>query len=222
MQDTNLIPLDKSNEVTSFFNPKIWVQMQRMATAFKESGALPATDNMAMIMMKIQAGYEMGMKPLESVKAFYFVKGSLNIFGSAVIRRLREHGWTITYKDEPNKCTATIKKGDEEYTDSFTYEEAKRSGWANETKPAWIDGINRRLKLRYGVASLLIKTYVPEVLGSATDIAEVAMDSTMVGETNNLPTPKRFDKETKASPSQPPVEIPDIKDVKKKLVEEEK
>jgi hypothetical protein len=27
------------------------------------------------------------------------------------MRRLREHGWKISYKDEPNKCTVTVSKG---------------------------------------------------------------------------------------------------------------
>ncbi len=188
-QTTAVVPQENPYSVdvreikTSYFDPVVWKQMKGMAESFRASGALPQEDNTARLLMKIQAGYEMGMKPIESIKSFYFVKGTINIFGAAVIRRLREHGWTIEYKDEPNKCTATITKGAEKHKDTFTFEEAEKSGWTkglNGLKPGWYEGANRKLKLRYGVTSLLVKTYVPEVLGSAVDIAEVAMDTVPV------------------------------------------
>jgi len=161
-----------------FYNLSRWEVMRKMADDMVKSGALPKSDNMYTIMMKMQAGREMGMKPIEALKSFYIVNGVLNIFGSAVVRRLREHGWSIRYEDAENKCTATITKGDESYTDSLTFDEATKSGWTgNGTKPGWLAGINRKLKLRYGVTSMLIKTYVPDVLGSAVDIAEVAEDT---------------------------------------------
>lgn len=171
---------------TPFFDPIVWEQMKGMATTFEKSGAFPPGDNAAKLMVKLQAGREMGMSPIESIKSFYFVSGQINIFGAAIMRRLREHGWMITYKDEVNKCTATIRnnKG-EEYSDSLTFDEAEASGWTSGSqgiKPGWKEGINRKLKLRYGVTSMLIKTYVPEVMGSAVDIAEVAMDAAPVYE----------------------------------------
>lgn len=189
---------------TEYMNPVIWKQMAVMADTFYKSGAMP-DDNSAKVMVKIQAGYEMGMKPLESVKSFYFVKGSLNIFGSAIMRRLREHGWKISYQEEPNKCVATISKETETYSEIFTFEEAEKSGWTKANgnlKPGWFEGVNRRLKLRYGATSLLIKTYVPEVLGSATDIAEVAMESTMVSGVTESPTVRVPDGDAPATPSQ--------------------
>lgn len=193
---TNLTPAPKVDitEVTEFLNPTIWGQMKAVSQAFVKSGALPKSENDFTVLMKIQAGYEMGMKPLEAVKSFYFVNGTMNIFGSATMRRVREHGWKISYKDEPNKCTVTVSKGDETYTDSLTFEEADKSGWVSDSygklKPAWREGANRRLKLRYGATSILLKTYIPEVLGSATDIAEVAMDYDLEpkGESTVTPT----------------------------------
>lgn len=172
--------VDPREVVTDFMNPVVWKQMQAMAKTFVESGALPESDNAARVMMKFQAGREMGMTPTRSIKAFYFVNGSMNLYGAETMRRLREHGWSLSYKDEANKCTATIKnESGEEYSDSLTFEEAEKSGWTKGSrglKPGWYEGVNRRLKLRYGALSIVIKSYVPEVLGSASDIAEVAMD----------------------------------------------
>lgn len=171
---------------TDFFDPVVWGQMKGMAETFASSGAFPTTDNTAKIIVKLQAGREMGMTPIESVKSFYFVNGAINIFGAATMRRLREHGWMIEFKDEVDKCTATIRKGKEKYTDSLTFQEAEESGWTKTAngylKPGWVKGANRKMKLRYGVVSMIIKTYVPEVLGSAVDIAEVAMDATPVAQ----------------------------------------
>ncbi|OGK64441.1 hypothetical protein A2209_03970 [Candidatus Roizmanbacteria bacterium RIFOXYA1_FULL_41_12] len=190
--NNKLVRLEKKQELsvpaneiaTQFFNPAVWAQMKGMAEVFAKSGALPPDINMPKTLMAIQAGYEMGMKPIESIKSFYFVKGTLNIFGAALTRRLREHGWVISFKDEQNKCTVTVTKGNESYNDSLTFEEAVRSGWTKTAsgglKPGWFEGANRKLKLRYGALSLVIKTYLAEVLGSATDIAEVAVDATQV------------------------------------------
>lgn len=178
--------MDKQNQIEKvskdleFYNEKRWKGWMVMAETFIKSGALPATDNTATIMMKIQAGYEMGMTPLEAVKSFYFVKGVMSIFGSAVTKRLTDHGWKISYKEEPNKCTATIKKGNEEHTDTLTFDEAVKSKWTSGQsglKAGWYEGANRKMKLRYGVLSMLIKTHVPEVLGSAVDIKEIAEDT---------------------------------------------
>lgn len=179
----NNIELQKSSQqssVRSVFNVEIWNQIKSMAKVFKEAKVLPANDNEFSIVMKIQAGYEMGMQPIESIKSFYFVNGTINIFGAAVTRRLREHGWEIKYEDKENSCTATVKKGNEEYSATLTFDEAVKSGWTQtkdkSLKPGWTEGVNRKLKLRYGALSILIKTQIAEVLGSATDIAEVAMD----------------------------------------------
>jgi len=164
-----------------FYNPGKWEIMRKMADDLVKSGALPKSDNAYTVMMKMQAGREMGLKPVESIKSFYIVNGVLSLYGDAVVRRLREHGWTLLqYKEEPGSCTATIKKGEEQYSETFTFLDAEKSGWTKSSgglKPGWVDGINRRRKLRYGAISTLVKTYVPEVLGAAVDIAEIAEDT---------------------------------------------
>ena len=98
---------------TDFFDPVIWAQMNGMAQKFVESKALAQSENAGTLIMKMQAGREMGMGPIESIKSFYFVKGIINIFGVATTRRLREHGWRLEFVDRTNSCTATITKGNE-------------------------------------------------------------------------------------------------------------
>ena len=174
---------EKENQV-NFYNETVWKGWLTMASTFVKSGALPTGDNTERVMMKLQAGYEMGMTPIRSIKAFYFVNGVMNIFGAEVTRRLTEHGWKIDYKEELNKCTATIKKGEETHSDTLTFDDAVKSKWtttpSGALKAGWYEGANRKQKLRYGALSMLIKSHVPEVLGSAVDIVEIAEDTVPV------------------------------------------
>lgn len=185
----DLVPKRASEIKTDFFDPIVWAQMSGMAQKFIDSKSLPASENAGTLIMKMQAGREMGMGPIESLKSFYFVNGTINIFGSAVTRRLRDHGWDITYSEQVDSCTATITRGQESYSDTLTFADAEKSGWTVSSKgpkPGWFAGANRKLKLRYGALSMLIKTHVPEVMGSAVDIAEIAQDTAPLFEKKSI------------------------------------
>lgn len=166
---------------TDVFNPVTWAQFKEMATTFIKSGALPEKSNAEQLIIKMQCGFEMGMKPFEAIRSLYIVNGLVAIQGRDLIKQLRKHGWVVEFFDEDDtQVSMRIKKGDEVYEDSFTFEMAKASGWTEaygKLKPGWIEGANRKLKLRYAVASQLVKSYVPEVMGSAVDVKEVAEDA---------------------------------------------
>lgn len=170
-------------KASSILDPNEYAQMKVLSNDLFKSGALPkGYDNVYKVMASIQVGSEMGLKPFESINSLYMVNGQFSLWGKATIRQVRKHGWRIEYTDEDDKhCTATIKKGDEEYTSTFNFDDAAKSGYTldgyGKLKFGWKEGINRKLKLRYGVLSILIKTYIPEVLGSAIGIAEIDMDA---------------------------------------------
>lgn len=192
------VPRDAARHITTnYFNPTVWSQIKGMASTFIESKALPAhIQNVAQAVMVLQAGLEMGMKPMEAINSVYIVNGAANIWGKAVVRRLREHGYFIEYLEEDDQhCKAKVFKREEisqgfqaptktviseEYTETFYFEDAKKSGWTTTSsgslKVGWKEGQNRKLKMRYGVLSSIIKSYIPDVLGSASDIAEVSED----------------------------------------------
>lgn len=174
---------------TTFMNPNVWTQIRAMSKVFFEGKALPSSiANEPQLVMVLQAGFEMGMAPVESLKSLYIVNGSINVYGAATVRRLRKHGWTVQYSNESDQeCTATVTRKDgitgrmlASYTETFKYADAEKSGYtkaAGNLKVGWKEGLNRKLKMRYGALSLIIKSYIPEVLGSASDIAELAMDA---------------------------------------------
>lgn len=168
---------------TNFMQPEVWKQIAVMARAFKNSGAIPSyIKNEYQLIMVMQAGYEMGMKPVESIKSLYIVNGSITIYAEALTRRLNEWGFEIDYEDEPDKCTAIIThpNSDKEVRETYTYQQAVDSGYTTDNsgkqKIGWKKGENRLVKLRYGALRRAIKTRIAYVMGSVSDIKEVAED----------------------------------------------
>lgn len=213
---------------TNFMNPDVWTQIRSMSKIFFESRALPKTiQNEPQLVMMLQAGYEMGMTPVESLHSLYMVNGTINVYGKAVTRRIREHGWRIEYKDESDEsCTATVSRDDESYTETYTHKMAVDSGYtksrSGDFKVGWLPGVNRRLKLRYGVLSLIIKSYIPEVLGSAQDISEVAEDVIIQGEEANNKDGEKQEKPDNRTPAETSTLAEKLEARRKKKSEEEK
>ena len=182
---------------SSILDPNTYIQMKALSKDFFDSKVVPsAYQNVLQVLFGIQAGYEMGMQPVEALQSITFVNGNASVWGKAVPRRLRVHGWSLSFEegqDDPNDektqyCQASIIKGDEVYTDKVYYRDAVDSGYTTDSngrlKPGWKPGLNRKLKLRYDVLDVLCKTYVPEVFGGTAGTAEVLADANIIeGET---------------------------------------
>jgi hypothetical protein len=181
----------RDTEKTSLLNPEIYVQMKILAQDFINSKAIPSCwQSASQVLVGLQTGLEMGMKPMESMNSLYVVNGAVNIWGKAVTKRLRLHGYQIKYTNEtPEEVTATLTKDKEKYSFTFKYADAVASGYTEDNsgreKIGWKAGQNRLLKLRYGALSALLKTEVPEVLDGVNGVAEIEND---------------FSEETKALP----------------------
>lgn len=145
------------NNITEFFNTQRLTEMARMAESFAKSGAFGADikGNGYAALVKIQAGFEMGMAPMEAMNSLYIVNGHVSIYGSAMVKRLRRFGWTLKYDDQPKSCTVTVKKGDEEYSFTST-EDMMVKSQAYKFAPME--------KLRYHAISRIIRFNIPEVM----------------------------------------------------------
>lgn len=183
----------RDTTASSILDPNTYIQMKALASDFFNSKVVPsAYTNMLQVLFGIQAGYEMGMQPVEALQSITFVNGNASVWGKAVPRRLRVHGWSLSFEegqDDPNDelsqfCEASIIKGDEVYTDKVYYRDAVDSGYTKDSKgnlkPGWKKGLNRKLKLRYDVLDVLCKTYVPEVFGGTAGTAEVLADANII------------------------------------------
>jgi len=172
----------RDTEKTSLLNPEIYVQMKILANDFIASKAIPQCwQTASQVLVGLQTGLEMGMTPMESMNSLYVVNGAVNIWGKAVTKRLRIHGFQIKYTDEtPEQVTATITRAKEKYSFTFKYADADASGYTKDSygkdKIGWKPGQNRLLKLRYGALSALLKTEVPDVLDSLNGVAEIEND----------------------------------------------
>ena len=172
----------RDTDTTSLMNPEVYVQMKILANDFIASKAIPTCwQSSAQVLVGLQTGLEMGMTPMESMNSLYVVNGAVNIWGKAITKRIRDHGYTIEYTNEDEaQVTATVTKDDERYTETFRFADAEESGYTKDKyggyKVGWKPGQNRKMKLRYGALNTLIKTYIPEVMGSAVGIAELEND----------------------------------------------
>lgn len=183
---------------TGYFNPVLWSQMKGMAMTFIRSKALPKhLDTVEKVIVQMQTGIEMGMKPMESIQSLYIVNGAVNIWGKATIKSLRKHGWAISYDSEDaDHCAATVKnaKTGETYSETFYFKDAVDSGYTtdsyNKEKVGWRKGANRTQKMRYMVMSKIIKSYIPEVLEGAAEIQEVYEDVQIIDVQESKPENK--------------------------------
>lgn len=179
-------------QATGIMDPIEYQQLKVLATDLIKSKAIPRSfENADQLLIGMLTGIEMGMKPMQAIQSLYIVNGAINIWGKALVRRLTEHGYTIRYKNESDEsCTAIVGSiaNGMIIEETYTYAEAEASGYVKDSggkpKIGWRAGINRRLKLRYGVLSLIVKTYMPEVMGSVAGVVEVEEDFNPAKETN--------------------------------------
>ena len=186
-------------QATNVLDPIAYAQMKEVAQSFYDAKAINKQfENVEQILMALMAGYQLGMTFQESVTGLYFVNGQLNIYGKQTPAVLRRAGWKHVFVDEVEgkSCTAIIWKGgtvydqdkqqmlpdpeniEEFYKDTFDISDAEKSGFTvdnyGKKKVGWRDGKNVKRKLRYEVLSLIIHTYLPEVLSGVAGIGEVS------------------------------------------------
>jgi len=151
-----LIEGPKASDIAIHFETQRLAEMGRMAEAFHKAGCFGSdVKNAYQALVKIQAGFEMGIPPMEAMNSLYIVNGHITIWGVAMIKRLKKFGWQVSYDDKPGECTVTIKKGDEVYSEKALASDVKKTG-AYSFAP--------KQKLRYHAISQLIRFSVPEVL----------------------------------------------------------
>jgi len=186
-KDTAIQPFRlESSPQTAFIDPTIYMQSRAVAKDLMQQQALPkGYETPGQAMLAIEVGRSMGMTWPEALASFYYVNGALNIWGKAIPKRLRVHGYKFEFLEEDDThCKARVWKEEagkvvEEYTEDFKFEDAKKSGYTEGKfgpKVGWKPGINRIKKMRYNVLSMIISTYIPEVLDMVGGIVEVSQD----------------------------------------------
>lgn len=66
-------------------------QLKEMGQVIQESGLFPDLKNKAQAIVKIMAGQELGLSPVESINDLYLIKGKVAISANLIARRIKLH-----------------------------------------------------------------------------------------------------------------------------------
>jgi len=165
-----VVPLDQQERAIRIDRKKMEYRLE-MADRFFAAGCFSNDcKNAEQVFTKIQAGAEMGLAEMQSMRSLYMVNGNISWWGAAVGARMRLFGYKLSYEDEtPTTVTAVVTKGDEEYRESVDAEKdiVLQKSTANKFAP--------REKKRYYALSLIMKFHLPHLFGGY-DIKEVVED----------------------------------------------
>ncbi len=163
-------PAKKSLQNLGYFDADMLEQALRISEKFFKAGCFGAdVKNPEQAFVKIQAGAEMGMSPMEAMNSTYIVNGHIAIWGKALAKRLTSHGWEIDYVDcDKEKAQVQIEKDGKmhEYTARKEEVQAKQ---AYKIAPG--------NKLKYHALRQLINFNAPEVLGPISYTVEEIQDN---------------------------------------------
>jgi hypothetical protein len=165
-------------DLTVIYSSDRWSMMKNVATVMCSAKSINVgRKEIADLMLILETGYEMGLAPMESMHDLYVVNGRVCTFAEGTIKRVREHGWWIDYiEEDDDHVKAQFTKGKRCFIETFTMQDAIESGYT-KNGIGWAKGAKRKMKLRYAVVQKAIKTRIPEVMGTATEIVELAQDA---------------------------------------------
>ena len=147
-----------------FLPQQALAQIETLTAKLKDSKALPPSiTNGAQLMMVFLAGYEAGMTPMQSVSSYYIVNGRVTIFGDAVLRQLKQAGFSVEWVERTSeRATVTITDPKKRtHTETFTFKEAEEAGLT--TKDVWKK--YKKDMLSWKALGRGVRFFCPEVLG---------------------------------------------------------
>lgn len=140
-----------------------WNMMKFMAQTFHMGGAIPkGLDTVEKLIVAIQAGAELGLKPIQSVGCIGIINGKPMLYGNMPFAIAIDRGHKIKWgKCDATEATVTITRGDtgESETKTLTIEEATKRGMTGG--PVWPKYPDRML--RYAVFRSISTFLLPDI-----------------------------------------------------------
>jgi hypothetical protein len=163
---------------------------ERFAGAVAKSGFVPGVSSTSQALVKIQAGSEFGIKPMQALAAFHVVEGKISMAPQAQLGILRRSGrdFRVVERSEKAAEIAFVEKdGSVRGKLRFTIEEAKKAGLVKprgawETYPAnmlWWRAVANGIRLYYPELTLGA-FYTPDELGAQVDQDGEVIDAEVV------------------------------------------
>lgn len=132
--------------------PKNFGELMKYAEMIANSDMAPKDykRNPGNVLVAIQMGAELGLKPMQALQNIAVINGRPSIWGDAALALVQSHPEYDGIKEEGDetKATCTIKrKGEEPHTVTFTEEDAKKAKLLDKDGP-WKQYRKRMLQMR--------------------------------------------------------------------------
>lgn len=154
-------------------NSAMWSMMTELAKQCIASNAFPAAlKNPAQALVVMQAGVELGMKPMQAIQSMFFVNGKLSMYSSALLAMMKKNGLLVKWTKLSSEQVSGLfsAEGQEAVAISFGTEDAKRAGLSGNNYTKYPQDmyvarcVSRAAKL------------FPDLLGAPIETAEVMED----------------------------------------------
>lgn len=165
----NKAPLQISG---GYYDGQTWAVMKMMAQTFVEGKAFGDSVALAQVMVRLQAGRELGLMPIESGKYIAVINGRPSLWGEKAIELVIRAGHRVDWgKCDEKTATCTITRCDtgQSMSQTFTRQMAEERGLTKKGG-SWISAPDNMLKFKAFHA--IAKFLVPDALRGAS-IAEI-------------------------------------------------
>lgn len=115
--------------------PEVFRELQQWGKLAKDANIIPAGTNIPQAMVIVQAGREMGLQPLQSLRSMNFIKGRLTMSVQLQLAMATKGGVTKPegwLKEKPGECTVTLERDGASITCTYTMDDAKKAGLVKE------------------------------------------------------------------------------------------
>ncbi len=158
----------------NYFSPSAWNVMVNMANVFIKSAALPKhISNASQLLMILQTGKEMGLKPMQAINGIYILNGKVALYAHVMLSKVLEGGVKLKWiKDTPTEVEVEFSGLERApYISKFTIAEATKAGLV---KPggAWSSYPGAMLRAR--AVSAGARVFCPDLISGAYTLEEIA------------------------------------------------
>ncbi len=142
--------------------PATLEEVQAYGALAKQAGIIPKEMNEIQASAIVQAGREMGLAPLQSLRTIFLVNGRLVMKAELMLALARKFAGVRVESivDEEERCTVTLVRGEERITTTFSDEDAKRAGLVTPNS-AWAK--YPRIMRQWRCISAALRIIAPEV-----------------------------------------------------------
>ena len=167
------------SKATGIFDPVVFKQMEFICEKMVTAKALPkGIENGAQAIVIMQRGWELGLKPMDSLSALYMVSGRIQLWGEAMIREVLKKVDKIKWYEATNeKAICGIFYKGEEYKGEYTIEQARAEGrvgvknkYGKDKSPTWTKFPKNHL--RFNAVRDVMKFSLPHVM----DVGNIYME----------------------------------------------